>query len=454
MTGPSPIIVPAGTSDPDPPRDRIADRVHMARAIRLATQGLYTTEPNPRVGCVIVKDGVVVGEGWHRRAGGPHAEPIALAAAGDAARGATAYVSLEPCCHHGRTPPCTDALLAAGVGRVVVAMTDPNPLVAGSGLDRLRAGGVAVDQGLLEAEARRLNPGFIKRMERGLPYVRVKLAASLDGRTAMASGESQWITSAAARRDVQYLRARSSAILTGVGTLLADDPSLNVRLSPTDLPGVGPDEAVRQPLRVVVDSRLRTPPTARLLGLPGQTLIACLDPEADGRSSDNPETHLTAGPHLTPFPTASRDREPDQPISRELDRNDGPHARLEAMRARALRLEAAGAGILRVPPGPRGLDLETLLRYLARMEINEVLIEAGATLAGSALQAGLVDELVLYLAPHLMGDGGLGLFHLPGLERMGDRLALHVQDLRKIGPDLRITAVWGPCVLPPSGSPG
>lgn len=398
-------------SNADPAPDPIADRVFMARAIRLATRGLYTTEPNPRVGCVIVKEGVVVGEGWHQRAGQPHAEPLALAAAGDAARGATAYVSLEPCCHHGRTPPCTEALLAAGVARVVVAMTDPNPLVAGSGLDRLRAAGVAVEQGLLEAEARRLNPGFIKRMERGLPYVRVKLAASLDGRTAMASGESQWITSAAARRDVQFLRARSSAILTGVGTLLADDPSLNVRLSPADLPGVGPDGMVRQPLRVVVDSRLRTPPTARLLALPGQTLIVCQEWEA--------------GPGSQVDDAASFSR-------------DDPNSR---MGGAASRLEAAGAGILMIPAGPGGVDLETLLRYLARMEINEVLIEAGATLAGSALQAGLVDELVLYLAPHLMGDAGRGLFHLTGLERMANRLALHIQDLRQIGPDLRLTVV-------------
>lgn len=394
----------------DPASDPIADRVYMARAIRLATRGLYTTEPNPRVGCVIVKDGRVVGEGWHRRAGQPHAEPLALAAAGDAARGATAYVTLEPCCHHGRTPPCTEALLAAGVARVVVAMTDPNPLVAGSGLDRLRAAGVAVGQGLLEAEARRLNPGFIKRMERGLPYVRVKLAASLDGRTAMASGESQWITSAAARRDVQYLRARSSAILTGVGTLLADDPSLNVRLSPADLPGVGPDGVVRQPLRVVVDSQLRTPPTARLLALPGQTLIVCQEWEAGPGSQE------------------------DDAASPRDDHNS-------RMEGQASRLEAAGAGILMIPAGPGGVDLETLLRYLARMEINEVLIEAGTTLAGSALQAGLVDELVLYLAPHLMGDAGRGLFHLPGLERMTDRLSLRLQDLRQIGPDLRLTAV-------------
>ena len=431
----------------DPVPDPIADRVFMARAIRLASQGLYTTEPNPRVGCVIVKEGVVVGEGWHQRAGQPHAEPLALAVAGGAARGATAYVSLEPCCHHGRTPPCTAALLAAGVARVVVAMTDPNPLVAGSGLDRLRAAGVVVEQGLLEAEARRLNPGFIKRMERGLPYVRLKLAASLDGRTAMANGESQWITSAAARRDVQFLRARSSAILTGVGTLLADDPSLNVRLSPADLPGVGPDGVVRQPLRVVVDSRLRTPPTARLLAQPGQTLIVCQEWEAGPGSQEND----TASPR-NDYDLWRKDQAflaDDHPSPRaDFVTVADNHTSLadatlacEQASERAVRLEAAGAGILMIPPGPGGVDLETLLRYLARMEINEVLIEAGATLAGSALQAGLVDELVLYLAPHLMGDAGRGLFHLPDLERMADRPALHLQDLRQIGPDLRLTAV-------------
>jgi diaminohydroxyphosphoribosylaminopyrimidine deaminase/5-amino-6-(5-phosphoribosylamino)uracil reductase len=373
----------------DPFSDPIGDRVHMARALRLAVLGLYTAEPNPRVGCVLVRDGEVVGEGWHQRTGGPHAERLALAMAGERARGATAFVSLEPCCHHGKTPPCTDGLIEAGITRVVAAMRDPNPLVAGAGLARLRAHGIAVVEGLLEEEARRLNPGFIKRMEQGLPYVRCKLAASLDGRTAMASGESQWITSEAARRDAQYLRARSSAILTGVGTVLADDPSLNVRLAARDLPGVEPEGPIRQPLRVVVDSRLRTPPTARMLGLPGTTLIACLAPEP----------------------------------------------------SHAAQTKAAGAQVLATPAGPGGVDLEYLLRYLARQDINEVLIEAGTTLAGAALQAGLVDELVLYLAPHLMGDAGRGLCHLPGLELMGDRLPLVIQDVRLVGPDLRVTAI-------------
>ncbi|MEA3278552.1 MAG: bifunctional diaminohydroxyphosphoribosylaminopyrimidine deaminase/5-amino-6-(5-phosphoribosylamino)uracil reductase RibD [Pseudomonadota bacterium] len=360
----------------------------MARAVRLARLGLYTTEPNPRVGCVLVRGGEIVGEGFHRRAGLPHAERIALAAAGERARGATAHVTLEPCCHQGKTPPCTEGLLEAGVSRVVAAMRDPNPLVAGKGLEILHARGLEVQVGVLEAQARDLNPGFIKRMESGLPYVRCKLAASLDGRTAMASGESKWITSDAARRDVQLLRARSSAIVTGVGTLLADDPSMNVRLPPRDLPGVEPNDAVRQPLRVVVDTGLRTLADARMLSLPGRTLIACVD-------------------------------------------QDPVHA---------VRLESAGALVYVGAENEGRVDLESLFRHLAREEINEILVEAGPTLAGAVLTAGLVDELVIYLAPHLMGDGARGLFSLPGLERMKDRVELKITDLRMVGPDLRVTA--------------
>jgi diaminohydroxyphosphoribosylaminopyrimidine deaminase / 5-amino-6-(5-phosphoribosylamino)uracil reductase len=370
-----------------------ADHGFMARALNLAARGLYTSEPNPRVGCVLVRDGSVVGEGWHRRAGGPHAERVALKEAGQAARGATAYVTLEPCCHHGKTPPCTDALLASGIARVVAAMVDPNPLVAGQGLALLRAAGVAVESEVMETQARALNPGFVKRMAQGLPYVRCKLAASLDGRTAMASGESRWITSEEARRDVQFLRARSSAILTGVGTLLADDPSLNVRLGPLDLPGLEPGEAVRQPLRVVVDSRLRTPATARMLSLPGSILIACAD---------------------------------------------GPP---EAVAA----LKSAGAGVHVCPDGAGGVDLESLLRHLAGREFSEVLIEAGPTLAGAFVGAGLVDELILYLAPHLMGDAAPGLFHLPGVRRMAERIPLTLTDTRAVGPDWRLTARLGWC---------
>jgi len=361
----------------------------MARAIRLARLGLYTTDPNPRVGCVLARGGDVVGEGHHRYAGEAHAERIAIAAAGERARGATAYVTLEPCCHEGKTPPCTVALLDAGVRRVVAAMADPNPLVAGKGLEALKVGGVEVEVGVLETEARGLNPGFIKRMSRGLPHVRCKLASSLDGRTAMASGESKWITSDQAQRDVQLLRARSSAILTGIGTLLADDPSMNVRLAAEDLPGMEPGEQVCQPLRVVVDSRLRTPANARMLGLPGKTLIACLE--------------------------------------------QGPSG--------VMRLEAAGADVHLFPGSGGAVDLGPLLRHLARREINEVLVEAGPTLSGALLQAGLVDEIILYLAPHLMGGEARGLFRLRGLARMEDRIALEICDLRMVGPDLRITAM-------------
>lgn len=364
------------------------DHRHMARALRLAERGLYTTEPNPRVGCVLVKDGAVVGEGFHLRAGEPHAERLALAAAGEAARGATAYVTLEPCCHHGRTPPCTDALIAAGVAAVVSAMRDPNPRVAGQGHARLQAAGIAVRSGLMADEARALNPGFVRRMEGGRPHVRCKLAASLDGRTAMASGESRWISSEASRRDVHRLRARSSAIVTGIDTVLADDPSLNVRLGPSDLPGVERVAEIRQPLRVVLDSRLRCPPTARLLALPGETAVLCVEEPAEPRAA----------------------------------------------------LVAAGATVVRLPAGEGRVSIAAALAWLAAREANEVLLETGPTLAGAALQAGLVDELIVYLAPHLMGDGARGLFRLPGLARMAERIALEIVDLRQVGPDLRITA--------------
>ncbi|WP_093028886.1 bifunctional diaminohydroxyphosphoribosylaminopyrimidine deaminase/5-amino-6-(5-phosphoribosylamino)uracil reductase RibD [Thiocapsa roseopersicina] len=360
----------------------------MARAVQLAELGRFTTDPNPRVGCLIVRDGVVVGEGWHRRAGEPHAERHALIEAGERARGATAYVTLEPCCHQGRTPPCTDGLLEADVARVVCAMVDPNPLVAGRGLRLLAEAGVAVETGLLEAEARALNPGFIKRMEQGRPYVRCKLAASLDGRTAMASGESQWITGEAARRDVQRLRAGSSAILTGIGTLLADDPSLNVRLGAEELPGMRPGEGIRQPLRVVLDSRWRTPPTARILTLPGTTLIV--------GAVDDPR--------------------------------------------RMAELKGAGAEVYLCPGDSGRVDLGALMSELARREINEVLLETGPTLAGAAISEGLVDEILIYLAPHLMGDAGRGLFSLPGIDRMRDRIPLAIVDVRAVGRDLRVTA--------------
>jgi len=363
----------------------MTDERYMARALQLAARGIYSTHPNPSVGCVIVADGTVVGEGWHRQAGGPHAEVFALRQAGERARGATAYVTLEPCSHHGRTPPCADALVAAGVARVLVAMQDPNPRVAGQGLQRLREAGIAVEAGLLEGQARALNPGFISRMQRRRPWVRVKLAASLDGRTAMASGESKWISGAAARQDVQRLRARSAAVVTGIATVLADDPALNVRLDARHLYGVEP---LRQPLRVVLDPDLAMPPQAQMLSLPGQTLV---------------------------FTAVS-----------------------EPQRYHAL--QAAGAEVAPVPGAPGRLDLGAVLEELARREINEVLLECGATLAGAFLQAGLVDELIVYLAPHLMGDSARGLFRLPGLERMQQRIALQWLDVRQVGSELRITA--------------
>lgn len=355
---------------------RANDYRQMARALTLAQRGLYSADPNPRVGCVLIKDNRVVGEGWHERAGEAHAEVMALEAAGERARGATAYVTLEPCCHHGRTPPCTDALLAAGVARVVAAMSDPNPQVAGKGLAILRAAGVAVECGLMEAEARALNPGFIQRMIRQRPFLRVKLAMSLDGRTALASGASQWLTGAAARQDVQRLRARSSAILTGSGTVLADDPHLNVRLL----------ETARQPLRVLLDTRLRTPPTARTLQLPGAVLI------------------FTAA----------------------------------ANAPRQAALQAVGAEIVRVPQTDRGLDLAAVMAELARRECNEVQVESGPTLAGALLQAGLIDELILYLAPLLLGDQARGLFHLPELNRMSERTELEILETRMVGKDWRL----------------
>ncbi len=368
--------------------ERGVDQLYMTRAIRLARRGRYTTDPNPRVGCVLVRDGSIVGEGWHRRAGEPHAERHALHQAGDQACGATAYVTLEPCCHHGRTPPCTDALIAAGVARVVCAMVDPNPLVAGKGLALLRLAGIEAETGVLETEARALNPGFIQRMEKGRPFVRCKLAASLDGRTAMADGESQWISSEASRRDVQRLRAGSSAILTGIGTVLADDPSLTVRLAAVDLPGMEAGEPVRQPLRVVVDSHWRMPLDARMLGLPGETLVVGV--------ADAPE-------------------------------------RMSA-------LQAAGARVYRCAQREGRVDLTALLSELARRGINEVLLETGATLAGAMLAEGLVDEIVLYQAPHLMGDAGMGLFHLPAITAMVERIALEIVEVRRIGPDLRLRA--------------
>jgi len=350
----------------------------MARAIRLARKGLFTTHPNPRVGCVLVKDGNIIGEGWHERAGKPHAEINAIDAASEAVKGATAYITLEPCCHHGRTPPCSDALIAAGVHCVIAAMPDPNPQVSGQGLQALSDAGIETGVGLLQQQAESLNPGFIKRMRDGLPYVRLKQAISLDGRTAMASGESKWISGEAARADVQRLRAQSSAILTGSGTVLADDPSLNVR----DL------DIGRQPLRVVVDSVLSVPETAKMLSLEGDTLIVTASGDAD----------------------------------------------------RVAIFVEAGAEVLCLPGGVGKVDLPTLMKHLAAQEINEVLVEAGTVLSGSLLSAGLVDELIVYLSPHIMGNGARGMFNLPTIENMAERLSLNITDVTAVGNDWRITA--------------
>lgn len=352
------------------------DRRHMTRALELARLGLYGTDPNPRVGCVIVRDGQVVGEGWHRKAGEPHAEILALQAAGEHARGATVYLTLEPCAHHGRTPPCCEALVRAAPLRVVVAAADPNPKVNGQGMAALRAAGIATGMGLLAQKSRQLNPGFHKRMESGLPWVRVKVAASLDGRTAMAGGESKWITGEAARKDVHAWRARSSAVLTGIGTVLADDPAMTQRL-----PGVE-----RQPMRVVLDSSLRLSAEAAIVRQPGPLLVFT----------------ASAGP--------------------------------------AQALEAAGAQLCRVDGGPGGLALEPVLRELARRGANEVLVEAGSRLCGSFLASGLVDELIIYLAPSVLGDAARGMFALPGLTRLSERVQLRFCQVSRVGPDLRVVA--------------
>jgi diaminohydroxyphosphoribosylaminopyrimidine deaminase/5-amino-6-(5-phosphoribosylamino)uracil reductase len=377
----------------------VNDQSFMARALQLAQLGLFTTDPNPRVGSVVVRDGTVVGEGVHWRAGAAHAEVNALTHAGEQARGATVYVTLEPCCHHGRTPPCADALIAAGVARVVVAMEDPNPRVAGRGLERLRAAGIEVVTGVLEAEVRALNPGFIRRMCGGRPWVRVKMASSLDGRTAMASGESKWITGPEARRDVQHWRARAGAILTGVGTVRADDPHLTVRATPAELAadlGIAVDRfpelgtaVIRQPLRVIIDSGLQTPVSARVL-------------EGD------PTLVLTAP-----------------------DRLDSERA--EALRGVGARLEAA-------PVRDDGrLDLAAVLERLGALEVNELHVEAGAGLSGALARWGLVDEWLFYLAPCLMGSAARPLVDWP-LQRMAERAELDVFAVDRVGDSLRVRA--------------
>jgi len=354
-----------------------ADHAAMARALQLAARGLDTTSPNPRVGCVIVRDGALVGEGWHARAGEPHAEIHALRTAGSAARRATAYVTLEPCSHFGRTPPCADALIEAGVTRVVVAMEDPNPLVGGRGMARLRAAGIVTEHGLLADEARELNIGFVSRMTRGQPWLRLKVASTLDGKSALDNGVSQWITGPAARADGHRWRARACAILTGIGTVRADDPVLTVRDVPCE----------RQPLRILVDARLEVSAQARILqGAP--ILIA----------------------------TASTDE-----------------ARIETLRA-------TGHELILLPNAAGKVELSALLRVLGERGINELHVEAGFKLNGSLMREGCVDELLIYLAPMLVGDAAQGLFNLPALLTLNGATRLDIRDVRRVGPDLRLIA--------------
>lgn len=355
---------------------------YMARALQLARLGQYTAMPNPCVGCVIEKSGKVVGEGWHQRTGEAHAEINALRNAGDEAAGATVYVTLEPCSHHGRTPPCADELVRAGVATVVYGMKDPNPQVSGRGLGVLQDAGIEIIGPVLEQQAEALNPGFCKRMREGLPKVTVKLAMSVDGRTAMASGESKWITGAAARSDVQRLRARSSAIITGIGTVLQDDPALTVRTQELGF-GDGHDDAMHQPLRVVVDSKGQLSANANIVRQPGQVLVAT-------------------------FANAAK--------------------------------EAPGVESISLPGEAGRVNLNALLRELARRECNEVLVEAGAELAGAFVAAGLVDELVIYMAPKLLGSAARPLLVLP-FNTLGQQVELKIMDIRAVGEDFRITAL-------------
>jgi diaminohydroxyphosphoribosylaminopyrimidine deaminase / 5-amino-6-(5-phosphoribosylamino)uracil reductase len=346
------------------------DHAMMRRALELAEKGLYTTTPNPRVGCVLTKDQTLVGEGWHERAGGPHAEIVGLNKAGSGAAGATVYVSLEPCNHHGRTPPCVDALKSAKVKRVVAAMRDPNPQ-AGHGGDALEAAGIRFEHGLMEAEARELNIGFVSRMTRARPWVRLKAAATLDGRTALADGTSQWITGAEARRDGHRWRARACAILTGAGTVRADDPRLTVREV----------ETPRQPLRVIVDSRLETPPTARILEGGNVLIFAAKPGQAPG-----------------------------------------------------------GAEVVVLPNENQKVHLPRMLEELARRGVNELHVEAGFRLNGSLVREGCVDEFLVYLNPSFLGDSAQGVVDLPALDSLQKKIKLRVLSIERLGEDLRILA--------------
>jgi diaminohydroxyphosphoribosylaminopyrimidine deaminase/5-amino-6-(5-phosphoribosylamino)uracil reductase len=353
------------------------DRYAMSRALVLAERGLETTDPNPRVGCVIAKNGRIIGEGWHQRAGEAHAEVAALRAASEAVSGSTVYVTLEPCSHHGRTPPCANSLIEARISRVVYAVQDPDPRVSGEGAAALTRAGIMVERGLGEAEATELNIGYMKRMRHGVPWVRLKLAMSLDGRTALANGTSQWITSGPSREDVHRWRARSSAVMTGVGTVLADDPQLNVRLAGSDH---------RQPLRVILDTRLRTPPDARLFSIEGEVLILTATTVAEAAES----------------------------------------------------LAAGGASVEIIPAYAGLLDLSAVLARLGELEINEVLVEAGPTLSGQLLTGAFVDELLLYIAPKLLGPQARPLINLPEVQSLQEVWGFSLFDVKRTGDDLRL----------------
>lgn len=364
-----------------------SDEFYMARALELAALGRFTTAPNPNVGCVIVRDGEIVGEGYHQRAGEPHAEVHALRMAGDKARGATAYVTLEPCSHHGRTPPCAEALINAGVSRVVAAMQDPNPQVAGRGLFKLREAGIEVSHGVLMQEAEALNKGFFKRMRTGFPYIQLKMAASIDGKTALANGESQWITSKAARQDVQQFRAQAGAILSTSATVLADDPGLTVRHAdfPASLQQSYPEADIRQPVRIITDSRQRVTAQHRVTQLPGSCWLARTASQPDNWQGDVEEMIL--------------------------------------------------------PENGSSVDLVLLMMQLGKRNINHIWTECGSHMAGALLKAGLADEIVLYLAPKILGSDAQDLFTLPPLAHLRDAPQLRIDDCTMVGPDLRLRLI-------------
>jgi len=362
------------------------DRRFMRRAIELAQRGLFSTDPNPRVGCVIVQDNHIIAEGWHEKAGHRHAEIMALENSQSSVAGATCYVTLEPCSHHGRTSPCSEALIEAGISRLVVAMTDPNPKVSGTGFKQLRDAGIEVEVGMMENESRELNPGFIKRMQTGLPWITCKIGMSIDGRTAMASGESQWITCERSRQDVQLLRARSSAIITGSSTVIIDDPSMNARQDDFP-PNYQTTNEIVQPWRVIMDSHLSVAETAKIFKLPGRVIWATTEPVD---VSENTE---------------------------QLTR---------------LQVEADSNGKVRP---------DLLLKWLADQGCNEVMIEAGALLSGAFIAADLVDQLVIYMAPKFLGDDARGLLHLPGLEKLAEAKQYKFLDASVSGTDICLNYV-------------